>query len=135
MLRLRLILVKLLVFHEHDCYRQVQEEERADDDAGCKVEVDEPPKIRILIDVHNLCPALHGDALENGKESSQAIVEVRDSIVEFFDLKVLPNVKLVLFTFVKWVYCLASAVQSLWTWSIVAAKSQVCLRDDPCAIR
>ena len=82
MLRIRSRFVQLLVFHKHygDC--QVQEEERANQDAHNKVKVHEPWLVCVHVNIHDLCPPFHSNALENGEKSVEYVVEVNKAVVE-----------------------------------------------------
>lgn len=81
-LRIRLSLIQFFVLHEHDCDCQIEQEKGANDNAAYKIEYDEGAVVAVFKYVHDLCPALHGDALENSQESHHDIVEAGDSVVK-----------------------------------------------------
>ena len=65
----------LLELHKHNSDCQVEQEERADDDAQDEIDLDEPRSVDILENVHDLGPTFHCDALENGKECGADVVK------------------------------------------------------------
>ena len=74
-LLIRLILIQLLILHEHDCNGQIEQEERADHDTKHEVNLHEPGRVGVLVNVHDLGPALHGDALEDSQKCEAYVVE------------------------------------------------------------
>ena len=85
-LGVRLGLIKLLVLHEHDRDGQVEQKERANNDAHDEVGDDKLFHIDVLVDVHDLGPSFHCDALENGQEGVDNIVEVGQAPIELIEI-------------------------------------------------
>ena len=65
MWRTWIVLVKFLVFHEHDSDCKIQKEEWAYDNARDEIKGDKVVVEGILVDVHDVGPALHCYALED----------------------------------------------------------------------
>ena len=78
--------VQLLILHQHDSDCQIKEEERADDYAQDEVHYNEPGSVSILVNIHDLGPTFHGDALKDSQEGGANVVEVREAIVQLVDV-------------------------------------------------
>jgi len=81
-----LVFVKLLVLHEHDRDCQIEQEERTYYHTHDEVHLHEPSCIRVFVNVHDLGPALHSDALEDSEEGACNIVKVGDAVVQLVDV-------------------------------------------------
>jgi len=78
-----LFLVQFFVLGKHDGDGHVEQEQRAHDHAADKVEDHDQLVVGVHVDVHDLGPALHRDALEDRQERESDVVETSYSPVEF----------------------------------------------------
>jgi hypothetical protein len=80
MLQLFFISFDFFILHQHQSDGEVEDEKGTNPDHGDEVKVDECCHVNILVDVHDLGPAIEGGANENGQECIAYVVKVYESI-------------------------------------------------------
>lgn len=80
------LLVQLFVLVEHDCNCHVEKEEGANHHAANAVKDHYEPLVGVHVDVHDLSPAFHSDALENSQECETYVVEISYSPVKLLHI-------------------------------------------------
>ena len=68
-----------VIFHDHLSNSQVQDKERANNNAGDKVDDREALRPSFLVKVHHWCPPIHSHDLENCDQSKTDVVEIVQS--------------------------------------------------------
>ena len=85
---LRILLLKFVIGHQHDCNGQIEQEEGADNDTSHEVKDDKERHCHIPEHVHDGRPALHRDALEDCHEGRANVVEIGHAVVQLEDVRV-----------------------------------------------